>query len=212
MTHKELRHEFNNEMESFGKKLFSFPWADQFFYANWLAQTYYFVLNSTRMLSLAAGEAKLDEQELHKRFVAHVSEEINHEIMAVKDLDNLGFDVSKMPEGQATKAFYSHQFKVIREHGPSAFMGWVLFLEGISAIHGPKLLKEVAPHGPDATLFLRVHAEDDQDHIDSAFDVVELVPESKLDLVLQNMLKSSTQYEAILEYAEKACRAATLAA
>ena len=212
MTHNELRQHFDREIESFGRKLFSFPWENESFYANWLAQTYYFALNSTRMLSLAAGEATLDEQELHRRFVAHVSEEINHEIMAVRDLGNLGFDVSKMQESRATKDFYGHQFNVIREHGPSAFMGWVLFLEGISAIHGPRLLTEVSPFGPDATLFLKVHAEDDQDHIDSAFDVVNLVPEAKLDLVLQNMLKSSSGYEAILEFAKTACRNPTAAA
>lgn len=57
----------------------SLPWADENFYSNYLAQTYYFVCHSTRLLARSISHFGVDRDMLYKRFVAHLKEENYHE-------------------------------------------------------------------------------------------------------------------------------------
>lgn len=199
MTLAEIKEAYDQCMKEFGEEFFSYPWSNQDFYAGWLAQTFHFVKRSTRLLSFAAGSADLDEELLHQRFAAHLGEETGHERMAERDLKSMGYDVHQMPWFTATKEFYDIQFDVAYSKGPSATMGFLLFLEGIASCHGPELLKKVSSFGPEATLFLKVHAEEDQDHIDSAFSLVESLPKEKLPGVYENLMVARRTYKAILD-------------
>ena len=179
-------------------------------YAAWLSQTYHFVKHSTRLLSIAAGRASLDQENFHKRFVAHVVEEANHEKLAESDLKNMGYSVGN--ESLEARRFHRFQFDILDVHGPSVFMGWILFLEGLASKHGPKLFEKVEHYGNKSTTFLKLHSEEDQEHIESALELVESIPDSDLELVLENLITARDNYEAILEYAEKESPSDALAA
>src|SRR4051794_12951450 len=65
-------------------------------YANWLAQTYYFVSHSVRLSSLAAAKLPVDCP-IGQRMAAHTVEEKGHHAVAIKDIEALGKKISDYP-------------------------------------------------------------------------------------------------------------------
>ncbi|MBX9766551.1 MAG: hypothetical protein K2X47_04700 [Bdellovibrionales bacterium] len=101
-----MQKRLNNVIQNVGADLKRVNWQDQDVYANFLAQTYYFVCHSTRLLASAASRFPVSQDQFFKRFVAHLGEEKNHEKIALTDLKNLECDVNDFPEMGETRAFY----------------------------------------------------------------------------------------------------------
>src|SRR5262245_13457821 len=76
----------------------SFPWAHREAYAAWLAQTYYYVSHSTRLLALAASRYTVADDAFHLRCLEHLREEKSHEKLATADLKALGKTAREYPE------------------------------------------------------------------------------------------------------------------
>ncbi|MCJ8277304.1 MAG: iron-containing redox enzyme family protein [Bdellovibrionales bacterium] len=150
----------------------SFEWSNKEQYAFWLAQSYFFVRHSTRLLSLAAAKAPLDDELTHSRFLSHLKEETGHERLILQDLKAMDYDISQFSEFHETRLFYGHQYYLLDQFGPGPFMGWIIFLEGMASQFGPHAIKKTADYPKNMTRFLRTHAEEDQEHIDSAFDLL----------------------------------------
>ena len=94
-------------MQEQAKAIDAFPWDSKEAYADWLAQTYYFVCHSTRLLALAASRFQVDEDAYHLRFLEHLKEEKSHEKLCLTDLKTLGVsieDISKFVAEQRTNA------------------------------------------------------------------------------------------------------------
>src|SRR5690606_24416532 len=91
---KQLLERCTLQMKTAGEK---FPWTSRKVYGDWLAQTYYYVRHSTRLLAAAAARFPLDERgsALHYRFAAHIGEEKRHEQLALHDLQQLGFTLAE---------------------------------------------------------------------------------------------------------------------
>jgi len=152
----------------------SAPWQNRSFYTQWLAQTYYFVRHSTRLLASAAGRMSHRHEALFRRFTAHVTEEQGHERLLVNDLEALGCSVSDFAELPLTTAFYETQYSMIARRSPYAFLGYVLFLEGLAANVGPHIHAVAqCAYGQNAVTFIRVHADDDPSHVDQAFALLD---------------------------------------
>lgn len=170
-------------------------WNDRYVYGNFLAQTYYFVCHSTRLLALAASRFPVSQDQFFKRFVAHLGEEKNHERIALADLKNLGFQLSDFPELGQTRAFYEAQYYKIEHLGPTVLMGYILFLEAIAVEAGPGIYESVAlVHGEKATRFLKVHIEEDPGHVEQAVGVIQQVPDLERQLIQQNLVQSGQVY------------------
>ena len=77
----------------------SFAWTDRAAYAGWLAQTYYYVRHSTRLLAAAAARFPHGRagDTMHHRFGAHIGEEKRHELLCVRDLQALGETLDAHP-------------------------------------------------------------------------------------------------------------------
>jgi thiaminase len=88
-----------------------FPWEERAAYADWLAQTYYYVRHTTRLIACAAARFPLDERgnSLHHRFATHMGEEKKHEQLAVHDLRQIGAAIEDLPEHASTRMFYESQ-------------------------------------------------------------------------------------------------------
>ena len=87
-----------------------FPWTKRAAYMGWLAQTYYYVRHSTRLLAVAAGRFPHTRQgdTLHLRFGAHIGEEKRHELLCVRDIQALGGSIEAIAEQPTTRMFMSH--------------------------------------------------------------------------------------------------------
>jgi pyrroloquinoline quinone (PQQ) biosynthesis protein C len=189
-------------------------WEDPLVYAQYLAQTYYYVCHSTRLLGLAAARLGVDQEKLHQRMFKHASEERSHHLLTKHDLQALGHRLEDLPELASTAALYQTQYFQIEYVSPLTLFGYILALEGVAVIHGPSVYQRVhKAHGSAAGAFLKLHAEEDPDHLEKALEVVRSIPERDQAAVRQNLRFSCQHYRAFLEAVDgSSVRAATTAA
>lgn len=185
------------------KKSFSdvseFPWEDKRCYADWLAQTHYYVCHSTRLLTFAASYFGEKDFNLHRRFIEHSAEEKGHEYLASNDLKALKEEISKYPEHAETAAFYQRQYFLIERVNPITFFGYILCLEGIAVDAGEHIYERISKaHGPKASNFMRIHAGEDPGHLDKAFANVDDLQGWQKNMVIDNLEKSMALYSCIL--------------
>jgi uncharacterized ferritin-like protein (DUF455 family) len=182
-------------LQEVGVGLNQVNWKGKNTYANFLAQTFYFVSHSTRLLALAASRFPMEQDQFFKRFTAHIGEEKNHERIALTDLKHLGCQLEQFPEMPETRAFYEAQYYKIEHLGPTALLGYILFLEAIAVESGPRIYqKVVGVHGEKAAHFLKVHIEEDQSHVGQAIAVIEQVSPRERQIIQQNLVQSAALY------------------
>jgi len=185
-------------VEAVGKTLEAQSWESSEFYAAWLSQTYYFTSHSTRLLEFC--EFYTDDPAAKARYREHREEEKGHERIALADLQRLGADIARYGEQLSTRAFYWYQYELIRKHGDRPFLGYVLMLELLARDHGPVLFDKVcSAHGVRCAGFLKVHVEEDIDHVESAFQLLESFSAEEQDAVVDNFNWSVETYRRILE-------------
>jgi hypothetical protein len=178
-----------------------FPWERGSAYADWLAQTYYYVRHSTRLLAAAAARFPLDAQgsALHQRFAAHMGEEKQHEKLALHDLRELGGSIENIPERSATRFFYEPQYYKIEHVHPIALFGYILPLEAIGPLSGARVIERITSvHGTRCVSFLKLHAADDVDHLAKALEVLAALPPDQRDVVVQNLDQSTDAFVGLL--------------
>lgn len=190
----------------------SLPWDNKEFYANYLAQTFYYVRHSTRLLATSAGRLSYEkEQHLHLRFLKHLSEEANHERLAVNDLKFLGHNVADYPELNATRFFYETQYYKIEHKDPLALMGYILYLEVLAQNVCPPLAKKLSEiYGKKAVTFLLVHGEEDPHHVDEANKLLASLAPPALEVITENLLQSSQAFDLMMKEIEDSVKVAKL--
>jgi len=178
-----------------------FPWESQDAYAGWLAQTYFYVRHSTRLLAAAAARFGLDNRSnaFHVRFGAHIGEERSHEKLVLHDLAQLGVAKDALRELNSTRMFYETQYYKIEHVDPYAVYGYILMLEATGPVCGDAIVERVTrAFGPRCATFLKLHAAEDVDHVQRALDMVGQLDTSVHETVLQNLHQSSQAYRSIL--------------
>ena len=188
-------------VDQLGRGLDRFPWSDRRAYAGWIAQTYYYVRHSTRLLAAAAARFPLDERgtALHVRFAAHMAEEKKHELLCVHDLKVLGASITELPEHSSTRMFYEPQYYKIEHQDPIALFGYILPLEAIGPWHGQRLIEAItAAHGEKSAAFLKLHAAEDVEHLDKALEMLDGCSPGEKALVEENMRQTSYAYVSML--------------
>jgi thiaminase len=178
-----------------------FPWADRRAYGDWLAQTYHYVRHSTRLLATAAARFAQDERgdALHYRFATHIAEEKKHEQLAIHDLKRLGLALAQFPERHATRMFYEPQYYKIEHQTPAALFGYILPLEAIGPAYGKQVCALVtSAFGERCDAFLRVHANEDEDHIEKALRLIDSVPDREREVLVENLEQTTFAYRALL--------------
>lgn len=175
------------------------PWETPSFYKNWLAQSYYYVAYSTRLLAAAAGAASVEQQEYYRRCVQHIKEESGHDKMAVADLKHLGGDLKDFPELGVTRSMWESQYYKISKE-PTALLGYILALEILAVETLPQIHKMLNPrYSEKACLFVRVHAEDDPEHVEEALKQIETLPVELRAAVLTNFHQTCEMYTLMLK-------------
>jgi len=185
----------------------SFPWRNRAAYADWLAQTYFHVRHSTRLLAASAARFPHDDagNALHQRFSAHIGEEKSHELLAAHDIKALGLKLEDFPERYATRMFYEPQYYKIEHQDPCALFGYILQLEGITVSRGKWVLAHLdEAYGRSAGTFMRVHAEEDVDHLDRAIASLTGASERQRAFIEDNLCQSTAAYVALLSEMHRA--------
>lgn len=187
--------EFNETKDLF----LNFPWTDQLAYAEWLAQTYSMVSHSTRLVALASGYTSLEDSKLHERFLEHAKEERGHQWMALSDLKNLGYALSDFSSIYPTESIYQIQYYWIQHKGAASLLGYILVLETLASHLGIEVYHKVrSAHGEKASVFLECHAEEDPEHLEKAYQIVEQLSKKEILLIEQNLSLSANLYRAML--------------
>lgn len=168
-----------------------FPWDNKEAYALYLSQTYYYLIHSTRLLGSGAARFSAEEEGLHRRYLDHAREEKSHHLLALKDLENLGYKIEDFREMPWTKAVYEAQYYKIEHLDPTALFGYIFALEGVSARKADEVCKRVESlYGKTATNFLRVHGSEDPDHLDKAFQWVSELDSRRMAIIRDNFEQS----------------------
>lgn len=197
-----MRDIFKAEIETVREVMLRLPWEDAHFYASYLTQTYYFVRHSTRLLAMASAYAKFDQDALHRRFGSHIAEEKGHDLIALADLKKLGF-LELEEELPATRNLYEGQYYKIQKLDSAALLGYILALEGVASSVCPLFIERIyQAYGKQCALFLKLHVEEDPDHVDKAFEQVEALPATLRQLVEENLVQSFRNYVSFLKNIE----------
>jgi len=188
---------FDKSVADLSRVIDRFPWTERAAYAEWLAQTFYYVRHSTRLLAAAAARFSFDAagSSLHHRFAAHMAEEKKHELLAIHDLKQLDLSIDSFPERDSTRMFYEPQYYKIEHQDPIVLFGYILPLEALGPTCGARIIDQVTGvFGQKCASFVRVHAEDDISHLEKAFASLDGISEVHRRLVEQNMRQSTYSY------------------
>jgi thiaminase len=182
------------------KSVTSMDWSDRRNYANWLAQTYYYICHSTRILAAAASRFQVDRDKLHTQQANHIKEESHHERLAENDLKALGFSLKDFPELPGTKALYRSAYYMIEREHPISVYGYVFLLECVPVYCGGNALETVTKaFGASAARCLKLHTTDDPEHIKTYLNFIDELPESEKAYVQELLATTGDNYVRMME-------------
>lgn len=194
-----MRPDYQKQKDRMIENLRSFPWDNKLAVGDYLAQTYYYVHHSERLLALAAGLMKENDRKTQRRFFQHLSEENAHDLMVKKDLENLGFKLSDFPERAETKMFWESQYYKIEHEDPTSLMGYILLLEDVATSVCLWMFQQIERHhGKKSGTFLRVHGEEDPGHVADALKVIDSLNQSRQLIVYANLRQSEIAYHMMI--------------
>lgn len=188
ITHEEFEHVnhiFNN-----------YPWEDEEAYVDFISNMYYFLSQACRLLASAASRCDLSLDAFHHRFIEHANEEKNHEKLVLSDLRGLKRDLK--PCLYSMPPLWQTQYYLIENKDPLSLFGCILYLENLSlAEHiGPNAYnRSLKKYGRKATNYLRVHVEEDEDHIDKLYVALSQLPEASQEAVYESLKITSSLYK-----------------
>lgn len=175
-------------------------WSNKDVYAQYLAQTYYYVNHSEKLLALCIALFKNEDRSMMRRFIKHLSEESAHDQLLLNDLKNLGYSIDDIEESSATKIFWETQYYKIEHEDPAILMGYIFFLEDLAGQVGSSLTQEVETlYGKKCSTFLRLHAEEDPDHVEKARSLIQSLPVSRQVAIARNHEQSMRAYCMMME-------------
>lgn len=156
------------------------PWTDQEFYSRWMAQIYFLTLQSVKMIAAAASVTERPDFQRH--LISQIRQEMGHDKIALSDLRALGRDPKEFSESGLTRSLWESQFHKIQRN-PDALLGYTYALEATAVdLYGDVLPKIAAKFGDKAVKFVRLHAEEDQEHVVEARKQIDaLNPKSKAE-------------------------------
>ena len=174
-------------------------WRDPDAYAEFLAQTYFYARHTTRILALAGVRTKMSDYQLHVRFLQHTAEEKGHEKMLLNDLKNMGRSIDEFRCAPQSAALFQSQYYWIEHVDPKALFGFILLLETVSLECGPIIYQPAREAHPKSTTYLKVHIEEDEDHVEQNLKNIETMSGPEIEFITQNLVQTADYYCGLLE-------------
>jgi len=134
-----------------------------------LREIYLYTKDTPQMLAALCAHLRGDQRESVKMMMKHAASEVGHHNLALKDLENLGEDVSMIPYRNplpATMAVISYPYYQIQNLNPVGFLGFIQYLEFIPTVAGGGLMEQLKVIGvpENAMTFIDDHARIDIGH------------------------------------------------
>lgn len=181
-----MRAYVSEKVEELARQFERCDWENKEFYREYVAQTYHYTRHSVRMLAAAAAAADENHTDYYQRSLQHIREEAGHEKLALADLKALGGDIADYPELDITRALWETQFYKIQRQ-PTALLGYILVLEALAVRCLPPMKTRLSKaYGANAIHFVRVHADEDPDHVEKAYAQIDALPEGERAAVWKN--------------------------
>lgn len=182
------------------RKMSMIDWSRPEVYAQYLAQSYYYVNHSEKLLALCIALFKNEDRQLQRRFIKHLSEESAHDQLLLNDLKNMGYDIQQMEELPSTKLFWESQYYKIEHEDPAILMGYIYFLEDLACQVGGTLTSTVESlYGRKCSSFLRLHSEEDPDHVTKAQALIDSLSPERQKKIAINHAQSMKAFCLMLE-------------
>ncbi|WPU67035.1 iron-containing redox enzyme family protein [Peredibacter starrii] len=191
-----IKKAYQDSMKKFSKNNPSTLFKDKEVYGEWLAQTYFFVRHSTSLLGYSLPHLK--NEELRHHFEHHLGEEERHDLLALKDIERLGKNISQYQEMIPTQAFYHSQYYRISFEGGTSLLGYILFLEGLAVNWAKDSYMEIKDLHKGSVLFLKVHAEEDPHHLEEAIKTISSLSQNEQECILRNLHYSEELYQQMM--------------
>jgi pyrroloquinoline quinone (PQQ) biosynthesis protein C len=204
MNLEQLKNILKEEMEYYQtnghlEMLMTPGFADKRLYAIHLTETYHYTRHNSRNQALISTRYEHINPNYSKFCLKHASEEVGHELMALHDLQAMGYDISEatlpipLP---ATKTLIAYLYYVAAHELPVARLGYSFWAERVYDYIQPLLkLVEVGMGVKKSSMtFFREHAEIDTEHakdIDQMIERFVKTPEewSVVEEVMKTSLK-----------------------
>ena len=197
---RDLKVLLNQEIQETSKLMQSINWKDPKIYSDFLAQTYYYVCHSTKLLKYCA--ARVDQKKdhsLYEHLMNHIKEENNHERLCINDMKKTNSKIEDFPEYESTKSLYQVQYYSIEHLHELSFFGYVLFLETLAITHGQVLNQFIVNnYAKNANSFLRVHAEEDIEHSEQMQQMIRTLSKEAQEHIYDNLRQSAYLYRQVL--------------
>lgn len=192
-----IKKSYEESMKNFYKRQPTTLFQDKEIYAEWLAQTYFFVRHSTSLLGYALPHLKNDK--LRRHFEHHLGEEERHDMLLLKDLEKLGKNIEDYQEMVSTQAFYQSQYYRISFEGGTSLLGYILFLEGLAANWAKDSYENIKDMHKNSVIFLKVHAEEDPQHLEDALKTILALSAPEQEAIMSNLKYSETIYHQMIQ-------------
>lgn len=184
------REKFDLKMHELVSEFEKFDFTNRPGYACLMNQIHHYVNHSADLLSLAGVHTK--NNKIKHRLFSHALEEFGHENSAKLDVESLGFNTYDLPVFTSTKLFYRNQYYLIEKKFGEAFFGYILMLEGIAVLQCKSISEKVKSNFNEVcNRFMHMHADEDPDHLDKAFETLKIIDPEKIKVIEDNMLEST---------------------
>ncbi len=174
MTIEKLNARLEYEMENLSRspnleKVLEPGFVDKRLYAMYLCETYHYTLHNARNQALVATRRDTSNIQYMKYCLKHALEETGHEMMALHDLKNLGFDVSvdTLPKPlMSTETLVAYLYHISEHFSPVARLGYSYWAERSYEFIQPLLamLSDGIGVPKKAMTFFNEHSEIDAKH------------------------------------------------
>lgn len=117
-------------------------YASKYLYAIYMIETYHYTFHNSRNQAAVATRNENMNINYMKFCLHHAEEEVGHELMALHDIKNLGFDIDKtnLPEPlNATKDLINYLYEIAHYGNPLARLGYSFWAERVYAYIKPLL-------------------------------------------------------------------------
>jgi hypothetical protein len=190
---------FDHCISQIEKQILIYPFEDRDMYCLWMSQQYFLVENSTRYLSLSASKVPTQEKEEFRDWVHHLSEELDHDLLVLKDLEKMSYSMDQVEMNPYTRAIVSTQYYDIETNGPNALLGYALMLEGLSCKVCSVLAERIdTAFGKGKTSYLRLHASVDLEHFPEGMKKISQLNEKQTLIVQRNLVTMTALYSSLL--------------
>jgi len=187
----------NQMIDKLSQELSQLQWKDKNQYAQWLAQTYFYVRHTSEFLKLCEPilrEKGLSDALAHN--LSHQREEAGHEKLLLNDLKTLGFNIEDFKELPSIQVLYNYQYYWLKRHkSVAAHNAYALLFEGTAAQSGRILSDIVAAHyGKKAATFIEVHAGLDGEHFAEGLSALNSLPPKEAEQFRDSLLVTTRLY------------------